>query len=238
MSLHLFRTLVTHTASRYRPAGRFSYWWSRGKLGGDPIFMGVLRHKLIPDGGSVLDLGCGQGLLAAWLLAAADHHANGIWDHALLPAPPHALQLRGVERFPADVALAHIALGTAVDIRCGNICHSDFGTADVIVIMDVLHYINYSAQEDVLHRVLAALNPGGRLLLRVGNGDAGWKSRWSIWVDQAVVLARYRKLCTLWCRPMSDWVSLLESLGFNVLQLPMSAGTKFANVLLVAERSR
>ncbi|MDB5815722.1 MAG: putative S-adenosyl-L-methionine-dependent methyltransferase [Rhodocyclales bacterium] len=236
MNLEYSAALAAHAAARYEPAGRMAYKWAQGKLGGDPLFMGVLRHGLIRDGESVLDLGCGQGLLAAWLLDACAQHAQGNW-YEELPAPPRDLQLRGIELFSADVARANIALGASADIRCGDICKEDFGSADVAVIMDVLHYVEHAAQEDVLRRVFAALRPGGRLLLRVGNADAGWGFRWSNWVDKAVVLARNRTLCKLWCRPMTEWIGLLESLGFSVKQLPMSEGTKFANVLLVAERT-
>jgi SAM-dependent methyltransferase len=236
MKIEYSETVVTQASSRYQSAGRIAFKWAQGKLGGDPLFMGVLRHGLIRDGESVLDLGCGQGLLAAWLLDACEQHAQGNW-YDELRAPPRNLELRGIELFSADVARANIALGACADIRCGDICKEDFGATDVAIIMDVLHYIDHAAQEDVLRRVFAALRPGGRLLLRVGDADAGWGFRWSNWIDKAVVLARNRTLCKLWCRPMTEWIALLESLGFSVKQLPMSEGTKFANVLLVAEHN-
>jgi hypothetical protein len=36
------------------------------------------------------------------------------------------------------------------------------------------------------------------------------------------------------CRTLAEWVARLQSLGFEVQSQPMSAGTPFANVLLVA----
>jgi SAM-dependent methyltransferase len=232
------RQLLSLAASRYRPVGHVASKWAQGKMSGDPLFIGVLRHQLIRDRESVLDLGCGQGLLAALLIDAATQYAKGQWSSGpeALPAPPRNVRLRGIELFAADVARANIALRAQADIRCGDICKEDFGSADVAVIIDVLHYVDFDAQRDVLQRVFAALNPGGRLLLRVGDANAGWGFRWSNWVDKTVVLARSRSLCKLWCRPMVEWVGLLEELGFTVAQLPMSQGTAFANVLLVAEK--
>jgi SAM-dependent methyltransferase len=235
-SQQLSRSLATQAATRYKSSGRMDWKWAEGKLRGDPLFMGMLRHGLIRDGDEVLDLGCGQGLLAAWLLNAGEQYATGCWSDAPF-TPPGKLTLRGIELFPADVARAHAALGKQADIRHGDICHEDFGKADVIVIMDVLHYVDYNAQEDVLRRAFTALRPGGRLLLRVGDAHAGWGFRWSTWVDKAVVFARSRSLCKLWCRPMQEWIGWLESIGFAVKPLPMSEGTGFANVLLVAEAS-
>jgi hypothetical protein len=38
-----------------------------------------------------------------------------------------------------------------------------------------------------------------------------------------------------WGRPLTAWVQQLQSLGFDVNAVPMSQGTPFANVLLVAD---
>jgi len=234
-SRQLAHSLAAQVAERYKSADRMAWKWAEGKLRGDPLFMGVLRHGLIRDGEEVLDLGCGQGLLAAWLLNASEQYAMGSWGDTPF-TPPYKLNLRGIELFSADVARAHAALGHSADIRCGDICEEDFGEADVVIIMDVLHYVDHSAQEDVLRRAFTALRPGGRLLLRVGDAHAGWGFRWSNWVDKAVVFARSRTLCKLWCRPMTEWVTLLETIGFTVKRLPMKERAEFANVLLVAER--
>lgn len=235
MNASLSRLLISQVTARYHAAGHIAWKWAQGKLRGDPVFVGVLRHGLIRDGETVLDLGCGQGLLAAWLLDADQQYAIGNWDNSPI-TPPCRLTLRGIELFPADVERAHIALGERADIRCGDICTEDFGQADVIVVLDVLHYIDYSAQEDVLRRVFTALRPGGRLLLRVGDADAGWAFRWGNWIDKTVVFVRNRSLSKLWCKTQPEWINLLESIGFAVKTFPMSEGTRFANVLLVAER--
>jgi hypothetical protein len=38
----------------------------------------------------------------------------------------------------------------------------------------------------------------------------------------------------MWCRPLADWVHALERRGYVVQALPMSAGTPFANVMIVS----
>lgn len=73
----LRQRLVDLSSQRYRSAGRFAYYFARGKLGGDPMFLGLLKRGLIPDQARILDLGCGQGLLAAWLLATRQSYAAG-----------------------------------------------------------------------------------------------------------------------------------------------------------------
>lgn len=225
--------LVDAAAAPYRSAGHFAWHFARGKLSRDPAFAGLLQHGLIPAQARVLDLGCGQGLLAAWLLAAQRTHAAGNWPQHW-PTPPQTTALHGVELMPRDVSRARAALGDAAGFEQGDIRNADFGDPDAVVILDVLHYIDIPAQDAVLHRVRDALAPGGVLLLRVGDAAAGLPFRISNWVDLIVTRARGHHTERLYCRTLDDWTRALLTLGFTIKSIPMSRGTPFANVLLVA----
>jgi SAM-dependent methyltransferase len=225
--------LVDAAAAPYRPAGRFAWHFARGKLAGDPAFAGPLQHGLIPARARVLDLGCGQGLLASWLLAAQRTHAAGNWPQSW-PAPPQTTALHGVELMAHDVARARAALGDAAHFDHADIRSAPFRDADAVVILDVLHYIDLAAQDTVLRRVREALAPSGVLLLRVGDAAAGLPFRISNWVDFIVTRARGHRTARLYCRTLDDWARALQALGFTVKPIPMSQGTPFANVLLVA----
>ena len=185
----------------------------------------------------VLDLGCGQGLLAAWLMAAQHSYPGAGWP-AGWPAPPAVSAYRGIEINPREAARARCAFALDALARAqivqGDIADVDYGTADAVVILDVLHYIDPDAQERVLERVRAALGADGVLLLRVGDADGGLAFGLSTAVDRAVVLLRRGRWRRLSTRPLSQWRALLERLGFETRVLPMSEGTLFANMLLVA----
>ena len=231
-----FRATLIDTAARpYRDAGRFAWHFARGKLGGDPAFTGLLERGLIPDNARILDLGCGQGLLASWLLAAHQLHAAGHWP-AAWPAAPKPAAIRGIELMPRDVERARAALGEAAEFVQGDICSTDFGACDAVVILDVLHYIDHPAQEAVLRRIHEALSPGGVLLLRIGDADAGLPFKISNWVDHIVTFIRGHRLPRLYCRSLNAWLAALEAVGFSAEAVPMHAGTPFANVLLVAHK--
>jgi len=229
--------LLKQATAPYRPIGPFAWHFARGKLRGDPVFAGLLRLGLIPARARVLDIGCGQGLLAA-LLGSLDGHspAERQWPAVWAPPPAHTT-VHGIELMPQDVqraqqALAH--LGERARFTLGDMRTTDFGNADVTVILDVLHYVNYAEQDDVLRRVKAALTPGGTLLLRVGDAAAGLPFRISNWVDAVVTRIRGHRLPRLYCRPLASWHQALQDLGFAVQAIPMHAGTPFANILLVA----
>lgn len=229
--------LLEQATAPYRPIGKFAWHFARGKLGGDPAFAGLLQRGLIPAHARLLDIGCGQGLLAALLGSLTGHSpAEQAWPAGWAP-PPAGVHVRGIELMPRDVARAQqalAALGERARFVQGDMCTTDFGQADVAVILDVLHYVGYEAQRDVLRRVRDALAPGGTLLLRVGDAAAGLPFRISNWVDAVVTFVRGHRLSRLYCRPLADWQHLLQELGFAVEAVPMHDGTPFANILLVA----
>lgn len=232
------RSLVHRAAAPYRQAGRYAWHFARGKLGGDPAFAGLLQRGLLTGRERVLDIGCGQGLLAAWLMAARDSAAQGRWP-AGWPAAPQPAHVRGIELMQRDVARAQAALKPAVDAAqasfvAADMCSEPFGQADAVVILDVLHYVPIAAQDDVLRRVRDALSPGGVLLLRVGDAGGGLPFRIGNGVDLVVATLRGRRVGRLHCRPLAAWKSAVAALGFRVEAHPMDEGTPFANVLLVA----
>jgi SAM-dependent methyltransferase len=236
MTAAFLARLLDEASRPYRAAGHFGYHFSRGKLGSDCIFRELLRRGVFPPAARFLDLGCGQAVFASWLLAARRLYEAGNWP-AGWPEPPKVQELRGFDLMPKDIARANAALGSGhpeISIRQGDICAVDFGQADVVTILDVLHYIDYPSQEDILRRVRAALPPGGLLVTRVGDADGGLPYHVCNWVDRAVTFVRGHRLPSLYCRRLADWLELLRRLGFAVETLPMSEGKPFANVMVLA----
>jgi SAM-dependent methyltransferase len=214
-----FRALARQAAARYPARDRYARHFAYGKLTGDPIFRHVLENGLIPANARLLDLGCGQALTAA-LLAAEGRH--GDWRY------------RGIDLSSRDIERARAALPSGCEAVAGDICDVPFGEADLVLVFDVLHYIGLDAQAAVLRRVREALAPGGTLLMRVADASAGWRFRYTQAIDFAVTRLRGHRVSRLWSLPLAERVGQLQSLGFQVEPRPMSQGTPFANVLLVA----
>jgi len=232
-SLH--RALLDGATRPYRRAGRFAYHFARGKLATDPVFQALLQRGLLAGRKRILDLGCGQGLLAAWLQAAQDCHDKGRWPRAWAP-PPRPHSIRGIELMSCEVTRAHRALGHGFfEVLQGDIRTTAFGTADAVVLLDVMHYMPIECQEETLRRVRAALPDGGLLLLRVADASAGLRFRITQWADKLIMLGRGYGLITIHCRTLTHWRQSLASHGFESTALWMSQGTPFANVLLIAQ---
>ncbi|MEO7207634.1 MAG: class I SAM-dependent methyltransferase [Steroidobacteraceae bacterium] len=225
--------LIDRASEPYRSAGAFAYNFARRKLRSDPVFCALLERGLLLGRGQILDLGCGQGLLAAWLKAALLCYENGNWPPGWPPAPKPR-STRGIELVVRDVERARVALGPECEISQGDIRNSEFGSTDAVVILDVLHLIRQEEQLQVLKRVRAALPARGLLLLRIGDADGGLRFRYSQWIDKLVMVLRGRATVATHCRSADQWHKLLCECGFDVQATPMSQGTHFANVLLVA----
>jgi 2-polyprenyl-3-methyl-5-hydroxy-6-metoxy-1,4-benzoquinol methylase len=230
--------LVDAASQPYRQSGKFGWHFARGKLGQDPVFEAILALDLLPQQGRVLDIGCGQGLLAAWLLSAQHQHAQGQWPSGW-PAPPQVRQIHGIELMPRDISRAQQALqqyGVRSTFEVGNMCSADFGSAEAVVLLDVLHYVDFPGQDDVLKRVHACLGKDGVLLLRVGDAAGGLPFKISNWVDHIVTMARRSHTPPLYCRTLDAWQAAIVSLGFSLRVIPMNKGTPFANFLLVCKK--
>jgi SAM-dependent methyltransferase len=233
-----FRALAREAAASYPRREPFARHFAFGKLTGDPAFAWLLRAALVPDGARVLDIGSGQGLVCALLNAARARVERGEWPPEL-PAPPRLARYTGIELMARDAewgrAMAsHWAGPTATGFVVGDMRDTEFPHSDLVVILDVLHYVSHEAQAAILERVRAALAPRGTLLLRVGDEAPTMRFRYTLAVDRIVMALRGHRLPRLWCRPLAQWIEALRALGFRVEALPMSAGTPFANVLLVA----
>jgi SAM-dependent methyltransferase len=229
--------LHTAACAPYRGAGRFAWHFARGKLGRDPVFRALLERGDLPAQARVLDIGCGQGLLAS-LLAAIDGAARrGAWP-AGWPAAPVGARYHGIELMARDVARAEAALAALrplPSVACADMRRAALPPSDVVVILDVLHYVDHAAQDALLLRIRDALAPRGRLLLRVGDADRRRGYAASQWVDRIVTLTRGHRVAPTFGRPLAAWTAALRQLGFAVKAVPMSQGTPFANVLLVAD---
>jgi SAM-dependent methyltransferase len=143
--------------------------------------------------------------------------------------------IHGIELMARDVERARQALSSTVaTFTVGDMCTADFDGVDVVVILDVLHYVSFNAQNDILRRVRDALAPDGALILRIGDAAGGLPFTFSVWVDHVVTFIRGHRNSRFYCRSVADWTEVLRALGFAVETLPMNEGTPFSNILLVA----
>ena len=208
--------LARQVAARY--PGRATQGFVRGKLRGDPVLPALLD---LPPLGSVLDLGCGRGLLAlALLLAGRADHVTGL-----------DLDAGKIGRAAAA------ATGLAAHFTVADLTATPIPPCDTVLMIDVLSQMPHAAQRDLLGRILAA-GPA-RIVIRTPDPDRGWRSVVGIAAEHlrrrlGADRAGTRAVAPL---PLRDLAGIVEPAGYRVAIMPCWAGTPLANVLFLAERS-
>ena len=231
------KVLLDAAAHLYRGAGAAARRFARNKLRFDPVFSALLERGCLPDHGTLLDMGCGQGLLLALLVAARDQYHRGQWPPGW-PPPPLNLALHGVELDRDRARQARRALVNQARVIEGDVREVAFSPCSAIVLLDVLLYLEERDQRRVLERAAAALGPEGLLLVREADAGAGFAFRVTQWSERLLEVLRGRLRNRLHYRATAEWTGLLEALGFSVAVEPMSAGTPFANMLFVCTKSK
>ena len=231
----MIKTLLDMASAPYKAAGYTRYQWVRGKLRGDPIFKALLEHTVFPDNARILDLGCGKGLLAAWLLAAEKMAHDNMWLGAT--RPPRNLKFRGIDLSDSDVRCGNSALtplyNDRVQLISADIRSMEIQSADAVVLLDVLHYLSHNDQEQLFDKIRASLATGSVLLTRVSDARSTLRSMLTSLVDRCVLIARGVGATPLFFRSLPEWIDSLERRGFTVTAIPVSQSTA-ANVMLVA----
>ncbi len=156
----LSREIETPDYFKYRLVTNYLYkgpvleWYLRIKLKLEKNYAPF--EKLIPAKASILDLGCGYGFLSYMLQFMSDQRI-----------------ITGVDYDEDKIATAnHGYLKTdRLKFFCADVTTFSLQTYDVIIISDVLHYLQVEAQEKLLIDCFEALNAGGSLIIRDGNAD-------------------------------------------------------------------
>jgi SAM-dependent methyltransferase len=224
-------------ASRpFQAAGKLAWYAARSKLRLDPVYFALLMRGVLPDAGTLLDLGCGRGVLLVLLAAAKEQFQRGEWP-ASWPAPPMRLGMRGVELRKEFVEAARLALQGKAGVEQNDIRKIDLPPCAAIVMLDVLYHLNDSEQTRILEAAARALQPGGVLVVREADANGGLAFQLTHWGDRFATALRGGFLGEREYRGASQWTALLQALGLSVSAEPMSRGTPFANVLFVARRT-
>jgi SAM-dependent methyltransferase len=230
-----FAELVRRASDRYVATSITAWEFARGKLRGDPLYRTVITSGILPSGGLLVDVGCGQGLMLALLAEAAVEWRQRTWPSEL-PRPPLFDRLSGIELRPHVAALARRALGGDAEIVEADARTRPLERCGAVLLFDVLHLMPKDDQDRLMQSVFAALDPGGVILVREADASAGWRFQAVRFGNglKALVFGRWRQ--SFHFRTATEWRTCFQDAGFRVEARDTSGDTPFGNVLFVLSR--
>jgi uncharacterized protein (DUF2062 family) len=212
------RDAIARARRRYDGLHPRFKWYARMKYEMDPCYRVIA--PLVPAGALAVDLGTGLGMLPVLLgLLGEGRRALGIeWDAEKARCGLHAARaLDGVE------------------IVTGDVRAFELPACDVITIVDMLHYFDADVQRALLRRCRDALRPGGRILVREGDGARRGGARWTRAVEWVVTRLGWNRGPAVRFRPATEIRADLEALGLRVRVDEAAGRLHPGNVLLIAE---
>ncbi len=225
-----FAELVRRASDRYLDTSILAWEFARSKLHHDPVYRAALRPDVIGTGGTLVDIGCGQGLMLALLAEARSGDATPLPD-ADREAPPRFDRIVGIETRRRIAALARRALGNDAEIVEADARTVRLDRVRAVLLFDVLHMMGPEDQESLLSAAVAALEPGGVILVREADASAGW------WFEVVRVTNRLKALThgawrqRLHFRSAVDWRRVFEQHRLHVETVRVEGTNPLANRL-------
>jgi SAM-dependent methyltransferase len=209
--------VIERIARRYE--GRWLQGYARGKLRGDPVFaaaFALLKDAPLP----VLDIGCGVGLFEFYL------RERGV-----------AAALTGFDFDAGKIAQAQRI--AAANYEGVSFCVGD--TADAlppgarghVVIFDVLHYLDPTAQRDLLERAADRVARGGLCLIRETPRDGSWRFRATQLEELFIRSILWMKSGVRHFPTIAEVLAPFERRGFSTQVRPLWGGTPFNSHLFI-----
>jgi uncharacterized protein (DUF2062 family) len=227
----LFSDLVRRASDRYLGGSITAWEFARGKLRMDPVYRATLSPDILPPGGTLLDIGCGQGLTLALLVEARRAFVEQRWP-ANTPEPPRFDRMVGIETRPRPAAAAREALEGDAEVIEGDVRTASLAPARAALLFDVLHLLQLDEQEALLSTVAGLLDPGGVVLVREANAGVGWRFT-AVRAGNRLKAFAFNtwRTQTFHPRTEAEWHACFARHGFLSEMRPMGEGTPFANVL-------
>ena len=195
----------------------------RGRLASAPLAELAARA----EGASLLDVGCGHGVLVALL-------AVGFPDRRVV----------GIDPDERKIEWARESVGRApnVELRACTIAELAAerpASFDTVLVADVLYLLDALSWQPFLRAAHTLLREGGRLVLKEAEDDGSWRVRKALLQEQLMVhlLRRTHSSGAVGFASRHVLSAALREAGFEIEEtVPLARGYSTPHLLLVAGR--
>lgn len=192
-------------------------WYLRIKFRLDGAY--EVFHNWVPRDAKVVDIGCGYGLLSyALAFSGSERRILGI-DY---------------DEDKIEMAQQCPVIPSNLSFESHDVTEYNLTPSDVFILSDMLHYLLPEEQKALLDKVVANLNPGGRIILRDGDRDKRKKHRGTQLTEVYSTKSGFNKT-----KNALHYISAKSIENFaveNNLKLTILDSTKFtSNVIFILE---
>ncbi len=174
------------------------------------------RH--VPKEGTIIDIGCGYGLLANFLvLRSSKRDVTGI-DLSVR-------RIRAAQKTTDSRKKIQFKLMDALDLQLGKY--------KTVIMSDFLHHIDCEAQEELLARLYRKLPPGGLVIIEEVDSRPLWKYWFAIMSDKILNVGERQ-----FFRNRRDWQNLLERTGFHVKTKEANKDIPLSDILFICKKEK
>ncbi|MDO9066959.1 MAG: class I SAM-dependent methyltransferase, partial [Deltaproteobacteria bacterium] len=213
------RDLAWCIRSRFRTLEAYPRMFARCKLRLDPLFHDLPRMLAAKkEIKTIVDIGCGYGIPACWCLETFRDS-----------------RIFAVEPDPERVRIAGLALGnrgTVIQGWAPLMPALPGDPADVVLLLDMLHYVDDEIAASVFSKSFQMLADGGLLVARCTIRPSGRPS-WSWRLEKARIKLSGHEA---WYRSPQEMAGLLTKAGFTVIVNEVTANPELAWIVGLAKK--
>lgn len=180
-------------------------------------------EELIPVNGTVVDLGCGEGIFSNYIALCSKHR-----------------QVIGIDIDRNRIKEANHGIAN-VNFINADVTKSDLSQPDVIICFQLLHHLkSYEAQEELIEKCIKNLNKGKKIIIDEIRVDYSLRY-WLTWIADHFLVPLFfekRLYSPIFFRTVPAWKKLFEKKGLNCnIIIPNEANKPFSNVIFECHRT-
>lgn len=172
---------------------------------------------VVPMTGTILDVGCGYGLLDIYLAESSPTRTvigSELNRKRVSIAQKVSLDLANVKFYEENLLRPDRVLGV-----------------DCILLIDLLHHIRFGQQSELLAKIYDLLPVGGTLIIKDLNNRPAFKYYWNLVHDKLMT-----GFDRLYFSSITKQQEKLESLGFEITDYRLLNHPLYAHYLMVARK--
>ena len=179
-------------------------------------------EELIPVSGTVVDLGCGEGIFSNYIGLCSKNR-----------------KVIGIEIDKKRIKIADHDISN-VSFMNADITKADLPQSDVIICFQLLHHLkSYEMQEELIKKCIKSLNKGGKILIVEINVNYTFRYFLTWLTDHFLVPWFFEKrlYSPILYRKISGWTRIFKKIGLSYgVIIPNERARPFANVIFECQK--